>query len=137
MTPPVPDLDLVLDGVRHRKWVFPAYRYSDGGAQSERWAYAVGEKPYVVTFTVLTGRYPEGYAPAAPCGGDETWHREVEAVAGTCACLFLDGASCVSDGSGINAHEWYSRAQRGGEGFVPDAAVFEHIRDLYNLWSQP
>jgi hypothetical protein len=131
-----PVLDLVLDGRRHRKWVIPAIRYADGGARSERWIYCVGEQPYAVTFTMQTGRYPEGCGSGVPCGLDEAWHR-AEAETASCSCIFLDGMPCRSDGFGLDADEWYMTQPKDAEGFVADADVFLHLRDLYAVWSTP
>lgn len=129
-----PDIEYTLDGLTHRKWVYPAHRYADGGVRGERWVYGVGKPPHVVTFTVLTGRYPEGCDPLAPCGLDETWHRPTKEGG---ACIYLDGLLCESDGSGIDAHEWYAVQPKNAEGFVADADVFAHLRDLYTAWSRP
>ena len=132
---PAPVFDYTLDGLRHRKWGYPAHRYEDGGVRGERWVYAVGETPYVVTFTVLTGRYPEGCDTLVPCGLDVSSHRAGE---GDAPCIYLDGEPCLGDGSGLAAEEWYARAQGGDEeALVPDAVVFEHVRDIYTLWAKP
>ena len=130
-----PDLDYTLDGLLHRKWVYPARRYGHGdGVQSERWVYGVGEKPFVVTFSVETGRYPEGHAPGAPYAIAETLHRVGD---GDHPCIYLDGQDCGNDGSGIDADEWYAAQPKNAEGIVADADVFTHLRDLYARWSQP
>ena len=134
--PSSPTFDYVLDGLRHRKWTFPARRHADGGVRGERWVYSVGETPYVVTFTVLTGRYPEGCETLPPRGADECWHR-AEVGAGAPSCIYLDGAACRSDGSGLNADEWYEAQPKNAEGFVADADVFAYARDLYAAWSRP
>lgn len=131
---PLPDNEVRLNGLLHRKWTFPARRYTDGGVQSERWVYAVGESPFVVTFTAATGRYPEGCDPVSPFGMDQTGHRPTT-EGGT--CIYLDGLMCQSDGSGIDAHEWYEAQHKNAEGFVHDAVVFAHLRDLYTLWEKP
>lgn len=133
-----PDQEVRLNGLLHRKWVYPARRYGNGdGVQSERWVYGVGEKPFVVTLSVATGRYPEGYdahRPAAPYAIAETLHRVGD---GEHACIYLDGQGCGNDGSGIDACEWYDAQPKDAEGFVHDAVVFAHLRDLYTLWEKP
>ena len=130
-------LDIPLDGLRHRKAVFSARFYADGGAASERWVYIVGDTPYVVTFTVVTARYPEGWdTNLKPYGAEEVAHHATGSV-GCYPCLYLDGAPCEGDGSGINADEWYAAQPKNAEGFVADADVFQHLRDLYARWSQP
>jgi hypothetical protein len=133
-----PDLDYTLDGVRHRKWVFPAYRYTHGdGVSAEQHYYAVGDVPRAVSFTVHTGRYPEGYGVTAPpSGSDMAWHHHNE-NGDQGGCYAMSGATCEVDGSGINAHEWYAAQPKNAEGFVADADVFQHLRDLYVRWSQP
>lgn len=131
---PVPVFDYTLDGLRHRKWVFPARCNADGGVVGERWVYVAGETPYVATFSVLTGRYPEGCDTLQPFGMDVSEHRASE---GTSPCIFLDGAPCESDGSGIDAHEWYEAQAKDAEGFVADPDVFAHVRDIYAKWSKP
>lgn len=135
----VPVLDYVHDGLRHRKWVFPARVYTgrDWGVTQEKWIYAVGEAPYAVTFSVGTGRYPSGYDTDTrpPSGWDESWHRTQEGGHG---CIFLDGVACHSDGSMIDAEEWYASAPgKNAEGFVPDDTVFAHVRERYAAWAQP
>jgi hypothetical protein len=130
-------LDIPLDGLRHRKAIFPARRYADGGATSERWDYIVGTTPYVVTFTVVTARYPEGWdTNLKPYGAEEVAHHAAEG-AFAAPCIYLDGAPCEGDGSGIDAAEWYEAQPKNAEGFVADADVFQHLRDLYARWSQP
>jgi hypothetical protein len=129
-----PDLDYTFDGLLHRKWVYPARRYNDGGGQGERWVYGVGAPPCVVTFSISTGRYPEGCIPGVPFAIAETLHR---ADAGEHACIYLDGMGCGNDGSGIDANEWYAAQPKNAQGFVADADVFTHLRDLYARWSQP
>jgi hypothetical protein len=129
-----PDQEVRLNGLLHRKWVYPARRYGDGGVQSERWVYAVGEKPFVVTFSLSTGRYPEGCDTLVPCAIAETLHRADD---GEHACIYLDGMGCGNDGSGIDADEWYAAQPKNAEGFVHDAVVFAHLRDLYALWEKP
>ena len=132
-----PVFDYALDGLRHRKTVFPSRRYEDGGATSERWVYIVGTTPYVVTFTVVTARYPEGWdTNLKPYGAEEVAHHATGSV-GCYPCLYLDGAPCEGDGSGIDAAEWYAAQPKNAEGFVTDADVFAHLRDLYARWSQP
>ena len=125
-----PDLDLVFDGLRHRKWVLPAIRYADGGVRGERWIYCVGEKPYAVTFTVLTGRYLGGYTRPGdkPTGLVQLWHR---AGAGDHPCIYLDGETCEDEGSGLDAQFWYAAQPKDADGFVADADVFTYVRDLY------
>ncbi len=132
-----PDLDYTLDGLRHRKWVFPAYRYSHGdGVRAEEHYYVVGDAPFAVSFNVHTGRYPEGYGVTAlPSGSDIAWHRLNES--GIRGCYAMSGGSCEGDGSGINADEWYEAQPKDAQGFVADADVFAHLRDLYARWSQP
>ena len=136
MTPPV--LDLVLDGLRHRKWVFPAYRYTHGdGVSAEHHYYVVGDTPFAVSFTVHTGRYPEGYGVTAPpSGSDAGWHRHNDGGSRG-DCYALSGARCEGDGSGLHADEWYAAQPKDAEGFVADADVFTHLRDLYAVWSHP
>lgn len=138
MTPLPTDIDFVLDGLRHRKWVFPARVYTTPGygVMSERRVYSVGEAPYAVTFTVRTGIYPEGFTrDAPPKGMDQSAHR-VEAD-GTYPCVYLDGSPCRNDGSGIDAEDWYDTQPKDAEGFVADDAVFAHLRELYVEWSKP
>lgn len=131
-----PDQEVRLNGLLHRKWVYPASRYAHGdGATSERWVYAVGETPYIVTFTVVTNIYPEGWdTDLKPYGAEEGPHR---AGAGDYPCIYLDGATCGMEGSGIDAHDWYAAQPKNAEGFVHDAVVFAHLRDLYTLWEKP
>lgn len=132
-----PVLDHVRNGLRHRKWVFPARVYTgpDRGSTQEKWIYAVGEAPYVVTFMVGTGRYPGGYDIDAgpPRGLDESWHR---AEAGGYGCMFLDGVACRCDGNGLNAEEWYVAQPKDDTGFVADAAVFAYVCYLYDRWNE-
>lgn len=130
---PTPVLDYAFDGLRHRKWACPASRYADGGVRGERWVYAVGETPLVVTFTLLTGRYPEGCDTLVPCPLDVSAHRAGD---GDAPCVYLDGLGCGNDGSGIDAEEWYAAQPKNDEGLVPDADVFAHLRDLYTRWSR-
>jgi hypothetical protein len=136
MTPPVEDY--LRDGLRHRKWVFPAYYYTHGdGVCAELHYYALGDAPYAVSFSVHAGRYPEGYGVTAPPSGyDEGTHR-TPAEGGIPCCYVLNGGRCEGDASGINAHEWYEAQPKDAEGFVADEAVFAHLRDLYARWSQP
>lgn len=131
-----PDQEVRLNGLLHRKWTWPARRYGDGGVRSERWVYAVGETPYIVTFTVVTNRYPDGWNAAhKPYGAEESCHREDEGS--DYSCIYLDGKPCRGDGSGIDAHDWYAAQPKNAEGFVHDAVVFAHLRDLYTLWEKP
>jgi hypothetical protein len=136
MSLPDPNLNYILDGLRHRLWIFPALKFARGGFASERWIYVVGEAPYVVTFTVHAGRYPEGHESnnIAPSGLMQGWHRSGE---GDHPCVFLDGAGCANDGSGLDAEDWYAAQPKGLGGFVADADVFTHVRDLYTLWRKP
>lgn len=132
-----PDIEYTLDGLTHRRWVWPARRYADGGFRSERWVYAVGMPPYVCTFTVITNRYPEGWnAGHKPYGAEESCHRADE-DGGTYPCIYLDGLNCRGDGSGMDAHDWYVAQPKNAEGFVADDAVFAHLRDLYTEWNKP
>jgi hypothetical protein len=132
-----PEYEIQLNGMLHRKWVYHARRYGHGdGVQSERWVYGVGEKPFVVTFSVATGRYPEGYdayRPSAPYAIAETLHRVGD---GDHSCIYLDGQNCGNDGSGIDADAWYAAQPKNAEGLVADADVFAHLRDLYTLWNK-
>jgi hypothetical protein len=132
-----PAFDYTLDGLRHRKWVFPAYRYTHGdGVSAEEHYYVVGDAPFAVSFTVHTGRYPEGFGVTAqPSGSDAAWHRQTED--GVAGCYALSGGACTNDGSGLDAHDWYAAQPKNAEGFVADADVFQHLRDLYTRWSQP
>jgi hypothetical protein len=134
---PAPAFDYTLDGLRHRKWIFPAYHYTHGdGVGAEEHYYVVGDAPFAVSFTVHTGRYPEGFGVTAqPSGSDATWHRQTED--GVAGCYALSGARCEGDGTSLHAHEWYEVQPKNAEGFVADADVFRHLRDLYAAWSKP
>ena len=134
MTPPVEDYQ--RDGLRHRRWVFPAYRYTHGdGVGAEEHYYVVGDAPFAVSFTVHTGRYPEGYGVAAqPSGADATWHRQTED--GVAGCYALGGGACTSDGSALIAHDWYKAQPKDAEGFVADEVVFAYLHELYAEWSR-
>lgn len=146
-----PTLDFIhADGLRHRKWVFPAFfcgvknccegkpvdRDSSHGISAERWLYCVGDDPFSVSMEVSTGKYlPETQQPdAPPKGWDMSWHRRsAEALVSNCLCL--SGGPCASDGTSLGAHEWYEQA--GGGEFVPDDTVFEFLRtDLYVNWEK-
>ena len=132
-----PVLDLVLDGLRHRKWVFPAYRYTHGdGVSAEQHYYAVGDAPFAVSFTVHTGRYPEGYGVTAPPSGTDVACPRHDENGSRGNCVAMSGARCEGDGSGIDAHDWYAAQPKNAEGFVADADVFQHVRDLYTRWRQ-
>ena len=124
-----PELDYTFEGLRHRKWVFPAFHYADGGAGAEEWYYVVGDAPFAVSFTVHTGRYPEGHTySCAPSGNDLGWHQAGDSNDG---CLALSGGSCTGDSTGIGAREWYSAQEKDADGFVPDAEVFSDLRNVY------
>lgn len=131
---PPPDHEVRLNGLLLRKWVYPAQTFTDGGIRSERWVYAVGESPCVLTFSVATGRYPEGNPSIPPSAIAETLHRVGE---GEHPCVYLDGQGCGNGGSGVDAHDWYDAQHKDQQGFVHDAAVYAHLRDLYTAWSQP
>lgn len=128
-----PDTDYIADGLRHRKWAWPARREPDGGVRGERWVYAVGVLPYVVTFTVATGRYLDAADTEAPWALEQSYHRPE--TGGTYPCIYLDGVPCRNDGSGIDAFGWYADQPKDAAGVVPDAAVFAHLRELYALWN--
>ena len=133
-----PAFDYVHEGLRHRKWIFPAYRYSHGdGVSAEMHYYVVGDAPLAASFNVHTGRYPEGYGVVAPpSGADVACHRHDERGSrGNCAAM--SGARCESVSSGLEAHDWYAAQPKNADGFVADADVFQHLRDLYARWSQP
>ena len=145
-----PTLDFIhTDGLRHRKWVFPAYfcgvknccegkpvdRDSSHGIGAERWLYVVGDAPFAVSMEVSSGRYlPETYqGHFPPTGVDMSWHKTVETGP---SCLCLSGASCWSDGTGLGAAEWYEE-QVAKHGTVTDDRVFEFLRtDLYVGWKR-
>ena len=131
MTEPI--LDYVLDGLRHRKWVLPAYRYADGGVRAEEHYYVVGDAPYAVSFNVHAGRYHEGYGVTAPPSGSDVGHHRLNED-GIRGCYAMSGGSCKSDGSGINAHDWYAAQPKDADGFVADDPIFAHLRDLYAHW---
>ena len=102
--------------------------------QSERWVYAVGEPPLVVTFAVATGRYPDATLERfKPYAVAETLHRVGD---GDHPCIYLDGQGCGNEGSGIDADDWYDAQPKDAGGFVADADVFTHLRDLYARWSK-
>lgn len=144
-----PVLDFLRDGLRHRKWVKPAFvcgvngccegrvvtEETSHGIGVERWVYAVGDDPYAVSMTVSTGRYlPEAEQEDQP---PEAWdmssHRRVKG--GQPGCLCISDAPCSSDGTSLGASEWYEEARRHGE--VTDDAVFTFLRtDLYPAWAE-
>lgn len=133
-----PVLDYRLDGLRHRKWVFPAGRYTYGdGARAEEHYYAVGDTPFAVSFTIHTGRYPEGYGVTAPPSGTDVGHHRYDEYGSRGCCYALSGETCGGDSSGIDAHDWYAAQPKDAEGFVPDADVFAHLRNLYALETTP
>jgi hypothetical protein len=146
-----PVIDFIhADGLRHRKWVFPAYFCgvknccegkpvgpgSSHGISAERWLYCVGDDPFAVSMEVSTGKYlPETQQPnQPPQAWDMSWHRTTpEGLADGCMCL--SGANCSSDGTTLGAMEWYE--QKGERTLVPDDAVFKFLRDeLYPQWKQ-
>lgn len=146
-----PTLDFTQDGLRHRKWVFPAYfcgvknccegkpvdKYSSHGISTERWLYVVGDDPYAVSMEVSTGQYlPETYEPdQPPKAWDMSWHRRSDdPITDTCLCLSLN--PCRSDGTSLGAHEWYEEQQK-KVGTVTDDHVFTFLRtDLYPNWQR-
>ena len=148
-----PVIDFIhADGLRHRKWVFPAYfcgvknccegkpvdRDSSHGISTERWLYCVGDDPFSVSMEVSTGKYlPETHQPdVPPKGWDMSWHRRsAEPFVNNYLCLYLSGANCSSDGTSLGAMEWYE--QKGERTLVPDDVVFKFLRDeLYPQWKQ-
>jgi hypothetical protein len=131
MTPADIDYVRVRDGLRHRKWIFPALTYGYGdGVEAEKHYYVVGHYPFAVSFTVHTGRYPSGYGVTArPSGSDVSRHRHTGK--GNTACAALDGAACESDGSICDAHEWYEAQPKDNDGFVSDDEIFAMLRAYY------
>ena len=129
MTAPAPIRDFDAGGIRARKWVFPARTYGDGGVDAERHYYTLGDAPFAVSFTVRTGRYPEGRGDTAPWGSDVSWHRESEYGDG--GCYALSGGCCMSEGSVLDAMDWYADAPKGLDGLVPDDAIFHYLRGYY------
>lgn len=133
-TAPAPTRDFDAGGIRARKWIFAPRLYADGGCASEVHHYTLGDAPYAVSFTVQTGRYPEGRGDTAPSGSDVSWHREAEH--GHAGCYALSGGRCMSEGSVLDAMEWYADAPKGSDGLVPDDAIFHFLRGCYADWSK-
>jgi hypothetical protein len=131
VTAPAPTRDFDAGGIRARKWVFPARTYGDGGVEAERHYYTLGDAPFAVSFTVHTGRYPNG-SNTAPSGMDVSWHRQSQD--GHDGCYALSGGTCDGDGSAFDASAWYTAAPKADDGFVSDEAVFAHLRTLYREW---
>ncbi len=129
-----PVLDFASEGLRHRKWIFPARTYEDGqGVSAETHYYVIADTPFALSFTVHTGRYPSGRGPdARPSGIDVSWHRQSQD--GHDGCYALSGATCEGDGSALNAHTWYAAAPKADDGFVSDDEVFAHLRARYREW---
>jgi hypothetical protein len=134
--PATPVLDFAASGLRHRKWIFPAFVYSDGeGVSAEMHYYVVGDAPFAVSFTVHTGRYPEGRGPdSRPYGTDVSWHRKGEH--GHEGCYALSGDTCYGDGSSLEAMEWYEHTPKDADGLVPDDTVFVYLRETYAEWER-
>jgi hypothetical protein len=132
-TPAEPVLDFAAEGLRHRKWIFPAQVYEDGGASAETHYYVIADTPFALSFTVHTGRYPVGRGPdVRPSGMDVSWHRDGDH--GHDGCYALSGGTCYGDGSALNAHDWYATAPKDDDGFVSDDEMFAHLRTLYREW---
>lgn len=128
MTAPAPIRDFDAGRIRARKWVFPARTYGDGGVEAERHYYTLGDAPFAVSFTVHTGRYPNG-SNTAPSGMDVSWHRSAEH--GHAGCYALSGGSCDGGGSFFVAQEWYAEQPKGADGLVPDDVIFHYLRGYY------
>ena len=146
-----PTLDFTQDGLRHRKWVFPAFfcgvknccegkpvdQYSSHGISTERWLYCVGDNHYAVSMEVSTGQYlPETQQPnQPPSAWDMSWHRSAEeGIASNCLCL--SETSCNSDGTTLGASEWFTQ-QQAKHGTVTDDHVFTFLRtSLYPNWKE-
>jgi hypothetical protein len=127
-----PCIDYERDGLRHRKWIFPARIFRDEtGQDAERWFYAVGDLPYAVSFTVHTGRYVGHRNSEGPQGTDISWH---QAGGNRFGCYALSGAACTCDGSVLAAREWYAAQPKDDEGGVADEAVFAHLCEKYEYW---
>jgi hypothetical protein len=137
VTAPAPIRDFDAGGIRARKWILPAYHYTHGdGVEAERHYYALGDAPFAVSFSVHTGRYPDGYGVTArPSGTDVSWHRR--ARRGHAGCYALSGGRCASEGSALDAMEWYADQPKGADGLVPDDAIFHYLRGYYADRSKP
>jgi hypothetical protein len=107
-----PKSEFTQEDLRHRKW-------EDG----EDWRYCVGDDPYAVSLSVRV-------TPAPIRAYDMSWHKKGTEITG---CLYLSGADCDCDGTGLGAHEWYSSRQVNGS-LVPDEEVFEMLRRRYEDW---
>jgi hypothetical protein len=127
---PEPLLDYVQDGLRHRKWIFPAMHTPHGGYDAERHYFSVGDAPYAVSFTVHTGRYTREDYSIPPSASYVSWHIEDEGDGG---CLCLSGAPCRNDGYGLAADVWYQKQRRGPDHLVPDELIFAYLRSEYPL----
>jgi len=135
VTAPAPIRDFDAGGIRARKWIFPARTYGDGGVEAERHYYVLGDTPYAVSFTVHTGRYPDGYGVTTrPSGSDVSWHRAWRH--GHEGCYALSGDTCYGDGSALEAMEWYEGTPKDADGFVADDAVFAYLRETYAEWKR-
>jgi hypothetical protein len=128
-----PVIDYEREGLRHRKWVTPARLYGNGGMDAEHHVYSVGDNPYAVSFTVHTGRYPEGRAHfnKRPSAVDMAKHTPGETIS---RCVCLSGASCTTDGTYFGASEWWASQPKDADGFVADDLIFDRLRSLYVEW---